>query len=153
MQLLSQTAWTVMYDYYLTPAGLTLSLDVGGYDSIPTDGSGRILITDIGDSNERALICTCHSGVTGSVETSDWYLHPSQLSINESDVISSSGTEGWETNRATSDDGVVVRLMRVSDSAKEGVFTCHITGCNNSPVSVGVYYPSESVTGVCMTTV
>ena len=88
--------------------------------------------------------------MTGSVETSDWYLHPTQPSTSESDVISSTGTEGWETNRATSDDGRVVRLMRVSDSAKEGIFTCHIPGCNN--VSVGVYYPSECMTGVCVCT-
>ena len=65
------------------------------------------------------------------------------LPNQESDVISS--TEGWETNRATSDGGRVVRLMRVSDSAKERIFTCHIPGCNNSPVSVGIYYPSESI--------
>ena len=125
-------------------------MNVSGYDSIPTDGSGRILITDIGDSNESALICTCHSEVTGSVETSDWYFHPTQPSTSESDVISSTGTEGWETNRATSNDGRVVILMRVSDFAKEGIFTCHIPGCNNSPVSVGIYYPSECMTGVCV---
>ena len=134
-----------MTNTFLTHVGLTLSLHVSGYESIPTDGSGRILITDIGDSNEGVLICTCHSEVTGSIGTSDWYLHPTQLSISESDVISSTGTEGWETNRATSHDGRVARLMRVSDSAKEGVFTCHIPGCNNSPVSVGIYYPSESI--------
>ena len=39
--------------------------------------------------------------------------------------------------------GAVVRLMRVSDSAKEGVFTCHIPRCNNSLMSVGVYYPER----------
>ena len=137
-----------MTNTILTHVDLTLSVNVSGYDSIPTDGSGRILITDIGDSNESALICTCHSDVTENVGTSDWYLHPTQLRISESDVISSTGTEGWETNRATSDDGRVVRLMRVSDSSKEGVFTCHISGCNNSPVSVGIYYPSECMTGV-----
>ena len=85
----------------------------------------------------------------GRAETSDWYFRPSQPSTSESDRISSTGAEGWETNRATSDDSRVVKLMRVSDSAKEGVFTCHIPGCNN--VSVGVYYPSESLTGAVAT--
>ena len=134
-----------MTNTILTHVDLTLSLHVSGYDSIPTDGSGRILITDIGNSSESALICTCQSDMIGNVGTSNWYLHPTQLGISESDVISSTGTEGWETNRATSDDGRVVRLMRVSDSAKEGIFTCHIPGCNNSPVPVGIYYPSELI--------
>ena len=81
--------------------------------------------------------------MNGCLGTIDWYFHPTQLSISENDRILDSGTEGWETNRATSDDGAVVRLMRVSDFAKEGVFTCHIAGSSNATVSVGVHYPSE----------
>ena len=58
-----------------------------GYDSIPTDGSGRVLITDInpnGINDEDALIC--HS--EGSISTvGEWYLHPTEMSTNASDKI------------------------------------------------------------------
>ena len=43
----------------------------------------------------------------------------------------------------------LVRLIRVDSIASggralEGVFTCDIPGDTNTPVSVGIYYPSES---------
>ena len=40
----------------------------------------------------------------------------------------------------------LTRLRRVTATAEEGVFTCDIPGDNNTPRSVGVYYPSELLT-------
>ena len=71
------------YKYYSGVLGVTLSLRGS---SIPTDGSGRIVITDInpdGDNNEDALICLSevliYSGNGG-----DWFLHPAQLTTESS---------------------------------------------------------------------
>ena len=64
---------------------MTFSLDG---NSIPTDGSARVLITTInpnGDNNEDALICTSELPYTGGAN--DWYLHPTEMSIDESDRI------------------------------------------------------------------
>ena len=74
-------------------SGVTFSLT--GYDSIPTDGSGRVLITDInphGDtcSNEDALICRSGITITGLSGTGDWYLHHSQLTADDDYRIESS---------------------------------------------------------------
>ena len=58
-----------------------------GYDSIPTDGSGRVFITDInpnGDNNEDALIC--HSEIPIS-SVGDWFLHPIEMSNDTDDRI------------------------------------------------------------------
>ena len=74
----------------------------------------------------------------------DWYLHPTQQSIENEDRIDGMNDRGWYRNRAISDDKQVVRLMRVSATAEEGVFTCGIAGDTSTPVSVGIFYPSES---------
>ena len=113
--------------------------------SIPTDGSGRIVITDInpdGDNNE--LLCLSEISVS---DNGDWYLHPTQQTAGASDKVYDD--QGWRRNRA-----MITRLRRLvrlrrDDSiadggrALEGVFTCHIPGDTNTPVSVGIYYPSE----------
>ena len=128
-------------------------------NSIPIDGSGRIVITDINpdeDNDEDALICRSQILSDGS----NWYLHPTQQTTGDSDRIESerdnTGTDprGWIRSRAAIRMGNtghyrLVRLRRddraaSGDRALEGVFTCHIPGDSNTPVSVGIYYPSES---------
>ena len=52
-------------------------------NSIPTDGSGRALITDInpnGDNDEDALICRSEEDIS---TIGDWFLHPTEMSIDE----------------------------------------------------------------------
>ena len=116
-------------------------------NSIPTDGSGRIRVTAIGDTNGNALIC--RSGIPIS-SSGYWYLHPTEMSTDDGDRIVSGvnggpDPRGWRRNRATDSEGhLLVRLRRATDTAVEGVFTCHIPGDFGSPVSVGIYYPSES---------
>ena len=125
-------------------------------DPIPTDGSGRIVITDInpdGVNNEDALICQSELALsTGG----DWFLHPTQQTTDDSDKIEPTDSRGWRRNRATINIGVtgsrrLVRLRRDdnaamgdNDRALEGVFTCDIPGDTNTPLHVGIYYPSES---------
>ena len=117
-------------------SGVTFSLKG---DSIPTNGSGRVRITTIGDSNEDALIC--RSEMPTSVN-GDWYLHPSQLTTDDDYNIESDPR--WSRNRATDSEGhQLVRLRRATATAVEGVFTCHIPGDNNTPRTLGIYYPSE----------
>ena len=112
-------------------------------NSIPTDGSGRVRITDIGDTNGNALICRSGKAISSG---GDWYLHPTEMSTDDDDRIGSGGVpdRGWRRNRATGSEGHrLVRLKRDSTTAEEGVFTCHIPGDFGTPVSVGIYYPCE----------
>ena len=118
---------------------MTLSLNGR---NISTDGSGRIDINDIPFSGIiSALICQSSTALTGS---GAWYLHPTELTTEERDRIKDT-SQGWHSTRATiSDTNHQVRLRRgVSPSAQEGVFTCHIPGDSDTPISVGIYYPSE----------
>ena len=122
-----------------------MTFSLTGYDSIPTDGSGRVLITDIndGDNNEDALICRSEID-TFTSEFGNWFLNPTESRINERDRITSSDS-GWLRGRAVVSGHALVRLRRVSDTALEGVFTCAIAGDNNNPRYLGIYYPSESL--------
>ena len=61
-----------------------MTFSLGGNDSIPNDGSGHVLITDINDNDEDALIC--HSEIP-TTELGDWFLHPTQMSTDKSDRI------------------------------------------------------------------
>ena len=80
-----------------------MTFSLRGDNSIPTDGSGRVLITDInpdGDNNEDALICrseidtfTSYGGLT-----TNWFLHPTEMSIDIGDRIVSPDPRGWGRN-------------------------------------------------------
>ena len=110
---------------------------------IPTDGSGRVRVTTIGDTNGNALICRTGKAISSD---GDWYLHPTEMSTDDDDRIASPPPDrGWSRNRVTDSQGHrLVRLRRVSATAEEGVFTCDIPGDFGTPVSVGIYYPCES---------
>ena len=125
--------------------GVTFSLR--GNDSIPTDGSGRVLITDInpnGHNDEDALICRSEID-TFTSNGGDWFLDPTERSTDEGDRLDSSNPRGWNRNRGLDSGHRLVRLRRGSATAEEGVFTCHIAGDNNTHRALGIYYPSESL--------
>ena len=111
--------------------------------SIPTDGSGRILVTDINSSDTEALICQSPS--EGS--WTDWYLDPEDenaTNITDEDRIYGPNDRGWTRNRNTTREGYrVVRLKRVSDTAVEGRFTCKIRGDSDSPRGLLILHSSE----------
>ena len=112
-------------------------------NSISTGGSGRVRVTDIGDTNGNALICRSGKAISSG---GDWYLRPTERSTDDGDrIMSPPPDRGWSRNRATDSEGHrLVRLRRPSATAEEGVFTCHIPGDFGTPASVGIYYPSES---------
>ena len=122
-----------------------MSFSLNG-NSILNDGSGRVRITTIRDTSGNALICRSGKAISSG---GNWYLHPIEMSTDDGDRIVSfvNGTDprGWRRNRAIDSEGHrLVRLRRATDTAEEGVFTCHIPGDFGTPVSVSVYYPSES---------
>ena len=122
----------------LLPTG-TLSFSLVGYSNIPTDGRGRILITDIGASNERALICSTDISTS---TTSNWYLHPNMLTTSIGNHIRSTRPQGWMQNRLPG----ILRLRRVTNSSTsvEGVFTCGFYDDGENPISVRIHYSSET---------
>ena len=120
-----------------------MTFSLTGYDSIPTDGSGRVLITDIGNFDEDAFICRSERNDYTSYG-GNWFLHPTEMSTATDDRIVTHNDRGWTRNRDDVAGHRLVRLRRVSPTAEEGVFTCDIPGDNNTPRYVGIYYPSES---------
>ena len=121
-------------------------------ETIPTNGSGHVLLTDIGSRDETALICQSDSTIS-DLGDGDWYLDPEQERITSTDSderIDGDNDRGWTRNRATTIAGHrIVRLRRVSDTATEGRFTCEITGDGNEAVrGLLVLHPSESLLNV-----
>ena len=104
-------------------------------------------MNDITTTDDDADALLCQSDVATAAGNANWYLHPTQLSTAEDDRIQSSDPRGWARNRGiNSVEYRLVRLKRHSTiTAEEGVFTCHIVGDSNTPVSVHIYYPSESL--------
>ena len=126
--------------------------------SILTDDSGRLLITDIrlrngqsSTSNEDALICRSSRNVVElrpPYGANDWYIDPELVGTNIAGKrISGSNDRGWTRNRGSVNlSGIyhrVVRLKRVSETAVEGKFTCHIQNDRNNNKSLFILYPSE----------
>ena len=129
-------------------------------NSIPTDGSGRLLITDIGLHNEQqsstsdedALICRSSKDVAKlhtSKNASDWYLDElvnTTTNLVTGVRIAGDNDRGWTRNR----DRVevthrVVRLKRVSETPSEGKFTCHFKNDEHNNRSLLILYPSKSL--------
>ena len=114
-------------------------------NSIPT---GRVLITDInpdGNNDVDALICRSEID-TFTCTDGNWFLNPTEMSTDEDDrIVTSNGDRGWIRSTALDSGCQLLRLMRVSATAEEGVFTCDIPGDNNTPRALGIYYPSESL--------
>ena len=134
-------------------------------DYIPIDGSGRLLITDISltsgqtqTSNDSALFCRATRDVAKvrELDIGDWYLQPDfETTTAIGKRIDGGNDRGWTRNR-----GIVnvrgiyylhVRLKRVSETAVEGKFTCHIPGDSNNNKYLFILYPSEYETH-CMVT-
>ena len=109
--------------------------------SIPTDGSARILITDVGDNAEDALTCRSRFPINDSAIT-DWYFHPTQATVEEEDTVVFNDIRGWSRSGALLHGDVLVRLIRASSMAEEGMFTCQTT-LSSEIVTVGIYYPSR----------
>ena len=129
--------------------------------SIPTDGSGRLLITDIrlhngqsSTSDEDALICRSSENIQmlrTFPGTGDWYLD-SELGDTTTTLvsgirISGSSDRGWIRNRGRVNISDVLYhmlgLRRMSETAVEGKFTCHIPNDSNNNKSLLILYPSE----------
>ena len=113
------------------------------YGNIPTDGSGRILISDIGEGNTDSLICVTDN--RGNSTSSEWYYDPTSPTIDPAVRIQSTDPRGWLRNRGTTSSGFqFIRLRRdVSETSVEGVFTCDIAVDTGPPISVGIYYACE----------
>ena len=64
--------------------------------SIPNDGSGHVLITDInpnGDNNETALICRSEAPTT---ENGNWFLSPTHMTTNSDNRLNpQTANQGW----------------------------------------------------------
>ena len=115
--------------------------------SIPTDGSGRILVTDIKFKVPEVLICRSEAPIAGHI---DWYVDPedeSATSIADADKIGGNDFRGWVTKRIVmkSERYQRVTLKRVSDTAVEGRFTCSIPKDSDSPRGLLFLHPSESI--------
>ena len=100
--------------------------------SIPTNGSGRISVTD-NELIEGGLVCR-DSDRNG--RRIDWYLHPTSPTIDDEVRICCDET-GWNVDKS---NGAAI-LRRTIETPLEGVLTC--ANFKESLVYVGIYYPSE----------
>ena len=138
--------------------------------SIPTDGSGRLLITDISlhngqisTSDEEAVICHSSRNVKelrSSYTFDVWYIDPevntTTNTVTGERISEESNDRGWtvngrfvHVNGGGSPRHRVVRLKRVSETGLEGKFTCHIPNDSNNNKSLLILYPSEYNCATC----
>ena len=132
----------IIADRPLYPIG-ALSLVLLNYDNIPTDGSGRILISDILEGDTDSLICVTDD--PGTNVTSEWYYDPTSPTTDPAVRIQSTDSRGWGRNRDTTSGGFRLTRLRRDTSrtdSVEGVFTCDIAVDTGPPISVGIYYAS-----------
>ena len=152
-------------DFIQTRDGLILITTILSGDSIPTDGSGLLLITDISltnrqtqTSNDSALFCHATRDVktVRELDIGDWYLQPDfETSTGTGERIDGGNDRGWMRERENVNVSRSlyrqVRLKRVSQTAVEGKFTCQFPGDSNNNKYLLILYPSEYETH-CMVT-
>ena len=154
-------------DFIQTSDGPNLRPTILSGDYIPTDGSGRLLITDISltygqtqTSNDSALFCIATKDVAmvREVDIGDWYLQPdfdTTTAIGER--IDGGNGRGWTRDRSTVNVSQSfyrqVRLKRVSETAVMGKFTCQFPGDSNNNKYLLILYPSEYETHCVVTSI
>ena len=142
-------------DFIQTRAGPILRTTILSGDYIPTDCSGRLVITDISlthgqtqTSNDSALFCHATKDLTivRDIHIGDWYLEPEVTTVM-GERIDGGNDRGWTRERGSVNViGIQyrqVRLKRVSEAAVEGKFTCHIPRDSNNNKYLLILYPSE----------
>ena len=152
-------------DFIQTKDGPILRTTILSGDYIPTNGSGRLLITDISltsgqtqTSNDSALFCHATKDLTKvrDVNIGDWYLEP-EITTVIGERIDGGNDQGWTRDRGTLSVSWIhyrkVRLKRVSETAVEGKFTCHIPGDSNNNKYLLILYPSEYETHCIVTSI
>ena len=150
-------------DFIQTSDGDIIRTTILSGDYIPTNGSGRLLITDISlthgqtqTSDDSALFCHATKDLTivRDVHIGDWYLEPETTTVI-GERIDGSNDRGWTRDRCTVNVSGIqyrqVRLKRVAETAVEGKFSCHISGDSNNNKYLLILYPSEYETH-CMVT-
>ena len=150
-------------DFIQTSDGDIVRTTILSGDYIPTNGRGRLLITDISltygqtqTSNDSALFCHATKDLTivRDVHIGDWYLEP-EITTVIGERIDGGNDRGWTTDRGTVNvNGIYylqVRLKRVSETAVEEKFTCQFPGDKNNNKYLFILYPSEYETH-CMVT-
>ena len=115
------------------PSTGKLSLSLGGSNY----SRKNIVITDIGDTEDEALICSTNLPNPGQ---SNWFLNTNKQYIDG--VIQSDDPRGWRQSRSL--DNGTIRLWRNANDTSwvEGLFSCTIEP--DITIYVGIYYPSES---------
>ena len=136
-------------NFIQTKDGTTEGTTILSGDYIPTDGSGRLLITDISltygqtqTSNDSALFCHATDDVTvvRGLDIGNWYLQPDfETTTAIGKRIYGGNDRGWTRERGTVNISrnlyLQVRLKRVSETGVEGKFTCQFLedAKSNSP--------------------
>lgn len=112
----------------------------GQEESIPSDGSARVDITNIGAGADVIL---CAARPSGNEFLLSWYLD--NIKIPRYNMVF-----GWSTSLSARNGYVRLMLKRDADviTATEGVFVCRSPSAGSA--SVGVYYPSEFKVQICL---
>ena len=100
---------------------------------IPSDGSGSILITEVG-KNTKPLSCRLNVGQGATFI--GWYEHPTSLVFGYPYNVPDSGStssSGWSQMKSTNS----LDLYKLRSNATEGVFSCFIGNFYSGSGSVG----------------
>ena len=107
---------------------------------IPSNGSGRILITEI-DENAKLLSCRLCMGATAFFYS--WFEHSTNQTIEHRFKVPNTGSTssgGWSQMKTTDS----LDLYKLRSNAIEGVFTCFLTSTSDENTAhLGIYYPSK----------
>ena len=97
---------------------------------------GYILISDIGFTDETALLCNTNLAPSDD----QMYYEGSWFSPNKTKVHEE-GAQGFLSNR----DASVVRLKKINstDDLQQGLYSCEINDTSTDTVYVGLYHGAE----------
>ena len=143
-------------DFIQTSDGSTLRTTILSGDSIPTDGSGRLLITDISltygqtqTSNDSALFCVSSrdlAELNTLISEMDWYYDSEVKDYGSMSTKLPGDVTGWKIHRHNLNIIYrAIRLKKVARIAVEGRFICSIKNDWNNDKSLLILYPSELI--------
>ena len=141
-------------NFIQTKDGPNLRTTILSGDYIPTDGSGRLLITDISltngqtqTSNDSALFCVSSrdlAELNTLISEMDWYYDSEVKDYGSMSTKLPGDVTGWKI-RNLNIIYRAIRLKKVARIAVEGRFICRIKNDWNNDKSLLILYPSELI--------
>ena len=120
------------------------SLKLPGDRDIPTDGSGRVDVTDIGKNEQNSLLCQFKTRRYTPTDEFLWRVEGNDIPRWARDSEAGTHYLGWISAAFNEAPNLGIKLYRDPNvTAKENTFHCNNKNNKDESMEVGIFYQNK----------